>query len=380
MDSTTSATGRDPRSADPTQNNALAAQAGVDGSRAGPSTEPRRTNRTALIVAATAVAAAVLIIGLLWWYESGFVTTDDAFIDTRIVMVSPRVPGQVIAVPVADNQQIQPGAVLARIDPAPYRIALQQARAAERLAETGRGAARANAAVARAALQQALAAYASAEAQAANARADLRRYRFLHKRNAKAVARTQMDQVATAARSISAEARAALQRVVGARAQIAAARAALAGAAARVASARAEVKAARLNLSYTAVTAAQGGYVTQKSVAVGNYVTPGQELMAVVPAKLWVTANFKETDLPLIHVGERVGIHVDACPNADVHGRVTSIQRGSGEAFDLLPPQNATGNYVKIVQRVPVRIDFGPLPHDCVLGPGMSVEPKIRIN
>jgi membrane fusion protein (multidrug efflux system) len=120
--------------------------------------------------------------------------------------------------------------------------------------------------------------------------------------------------------------------------------------------------------------------VTKKSVAIGNYVSPGQELMALVPLKMWVTANLKETDLYLIHPGQRASIHIDACPNADVHGKVWSIQRGSGEAFDLLPPQNATGNYVKVVQRVPVRIAFDTLPSGCVIGPGMSVEPAIRIN
>ncbi len=381
MDSTTSATGRDPRPADPTSNNALAAQAGGGGSPATPPRESRPHSRTLLAIAAIVMVVAIVILGIVaWWYESHIVSTDDAFIATRIMAVSPRVAGQVIAVPVTDNQAVTAGEVLVRIDPTPYRVALQQTLAAERLARTGLAEARANIAVARAALQQALAAYASTRAQAANAVADLHRYRFLRQRNPKAVARTQMDQIATAARSAAAESRAARQRVVGASAQIAAARAARAGAAARVASARAEVKAARLNLDYTTVTATRAGHVTQKSVAVGNYVTPGQELMAIVPQRLWVTANFKETDLYLIHPGQRVSISIDACPNIKARGHITSIQRGSGEAFDLLPPQNATGNYVKIVQRVPVRIDFDALPRSCVLGPGMSVEPEIRLN
>ena len=333
------------------------------------------------MIAGIVVLAVIVIVSIFaWWYESHFLTTEDAFIDTRILAVAPRVAGQVIGVPVTDNQRVATGQVVAQIDPTPYQVALQQSLAAERLAKTGLAQARANIVVAQAAVQQARAAYISAAAQAANARANLTRYRFLHRRNAKAVARTQMDQVRTAARSASAEALAALKRVSGARAQIAAARAALAGAVARVASAHAEVKSTRLDLSYTTVRAAQAGYVTQKSVAVGNYVGPGQELMAIVPQQMWVTANFKETDLSLIHPGQRVSINIDACPNAKVHGHVVSIQRGSGEAFDLLPPQNATGNYVKIVQRVPVRIDFDRLPPHCVIGPGMSVEPDIRVN
>ncbi len=383
MDSTNSAIGRDARPTDSVPNDARAAQAPKDGDAGLPANPPpgrRSRSRTVITIAAAVLLVVALIVGVFaWWYESHFVSTDDAFISTRIVAVSPRVAGQVIAVPVTDNQRVTAGEVLVRIDPTPYRVALQQALAAEQQAKTGLGEARANVEVARAALQQARATYASAEAQADNARANLKRYRFLHKRNAKAVARTQMDQIATAARSAAAEARAARQRVVGATAQIAAAHAAMAGAVARVASARAQVKAARLNLGYTTVTAAQAGHVTQKSVAVGNYVSRGEQLMALVPLKLWVTANLKETELAVIHPGERVSIHIDACPSADARGHVQSIQRGSGEAFDLLPPQNATGNYIKIVQRVPVRIDFDSIPRGCVLGPGMSVEPKIRI-
>ena len=380
MDSTNNENGRDARPEDYASPAAPAAQAG-EGTPAAAVSERRKRRRKLLTTVAAVLFIVIVIVGIaVWWYESHFVSTDDAFIATRVVAIAPRVAGQVIEVPVTDNQSVTAGEVLAKLDPTPYRVALEQARAAEQLAKTGLAQARANIVVAQAALQQARATYASALAQAANAHADLKRYRFLRQRNAKAVSRTQMDQVSTAARSASAQARAALQHVSGAKAQITAARAALAGAVARVASARAGVKSARLNLDYTTVTAAQAGHVTKKSVAVGNYVAPGQELMALVPKKLWVTANFKETELNVIHPGEHVSINIDACPGAEVHGHVASIQRGSGEAFDLLPPQNATGNYVKIVQRVPVRIDFDALPHGCVLGPGMSVEPKIRIN
>ncbi len=331
------------------------------------------------------VAAGVILVGiiagvLIWKYESQFVGTDDAFIDTRIAAVSPRVPGQVIAVPVVDNEKVAAGQVLAQIDPAPFRVALRQSLAAEQLARTGLGQAQANVSVARAAVEQARAAYISTQAQTVNALANLHRYLFLRRRNIKALARTQLDQVEAAARSAKAQLRAARQKVVGARAQLEAAHAAVAGARARVASARAQVAAARLDLSYTTVRAAEAGHVTKKLVAIGNYVSPGQELMALVPLTMWVTANLKETDLYLIHPGQRASIHIDACPNATVHGKVQSIQRGSGVAFDLLPPQNATGNYVKVVQRVPVRITFDALPSGCVLGPGMSVEPEIRIN
>ncbi len=358
-------------------------QAGVEGGsgRPDPARDRRQRGRAAITAAVGAVLVILIVAGaLVWWYESHFVSTDDAFVDSRTVAVSPRVSGQVIGVPVTDNEKVAVGQVLLQIDPTPYRLALQQAVAAEQLARTGLGQSRAQVAVASAALEQARASLVSAEAQEQNAMANLHRYLFLRRHNIKALARTQLDQVQAAARSARAELNAARQKVVGARAQIEAAHAAVAGATARVANAHAQVAAARLDLGYTTVRAAQAGHVAQKSVAVGNYVSRGQELMALVPLGVWVTANLKETDLYLIHPGERASIHIDACPSAKVRGHVQSIQRGSGEAFALLPPQNATGNYIKIVQRVPVRITFDRLPRDCVLGPGMSVEPKIRID
>lgn len=346
-----------------------------------PSPTAQRWPRRRLVLIALAIAVLLAIgVAYAWWYESHFLSTDDAFVDTRVTAVSPRVPGRVIAVPVTDNQKVAAGQVLARIDPTTYGVAVQQALAAEQLARTGLGQARANVAVARAAVQQARASLISTQAQTANAMANLHRYLFLRRHNIKALARTQLDQVRAAARSAQAQLYAAQQKVVGAQAQLGASHAAVAGAIARVASARSQVKAARLNLGYTTIRAARAGHVAQKSVAVGNYISPGQELMALVPLKVWVTANFKETDLYLIHSGERVRIHIDACPRVDARGHVVSIQRGSGEAFDLLPPQNATGNYIKIVQRVPVRIDFDSIPKGCVLGPGMSVEPDVRIH
>jgi membrane fusion protein (multidrug efflux system) len=119
--------------------------------------------------------------------------------------------------------------------------------------------------------------------------------------------------------------------------------------------------------------------VTRKSVVVGNYVQVGQQLMAIVPHEVWVTANFKETQLPNMKPGQPVQISVDAFPDVELHGQVQSIQRGSGAVFSLLPPQNATGNYVKVVQRVPVKITFDDIPQGLRLSPGMSVEPTVKV-
>jgi membrane fusion protein (multidrug efflux system) len=121
------------------------------------------------------------------------------------------------------------------------------------------------------------------------------------------------------------------------------------------------------------------GTIAQKTVAPGNYVQPGTQLMAIVPLQVWITANYKETQLDLMRVNQKVTVKVDACPHAKIEGHVDSIQRGAGQAFAILPPENATGNYVKVVQRVPVKIVIDQAPKDCPLGPGMSVQPKVKV-
>jgi membrane fusion protein (multidrug efflux system) len=149
---------------------------------------------------------------------------------------------------------------------------------------------------------------------------------------------------------------------------------------ANLAQATAQRDQAKLNLSYATVTAAQPGRVVQLSGAVGQYAQPGTALAMFVPDDIWVTANFKETQLDHMRPGEKVSMHIDAYPDHALEGHVASVQPGSGTAFSLLPAQNATGNYVKIVQRVPVKIVLDHPPADVALGPGMSVEPSVRVD
>jgi len=208
---------------------------------------------------------------------------------------------------------------------------------------------------------------------------DLERYQTLHQANPKAVSQTQLDQIVTAADNAKAQREAAEEQVRGAAAQMDVTRVQITGAAARLKTLQAQVQEAQLNVGYTRIVAPFAGHVTQKSVALGSYVAPGQQLMALVPLDLWVTANFKETQLALMRPSQSVEIAVDACPNIKLSGHVDSIQRGSGQAFALLPPENATGNFVKVVQRVPVKIILDRIPRDCVLGPGMSVEPRVQV-
>ncbi len=147
-----------------------------------------------------------------------------------------------------------------------------------------------------------------------------------------------------------------------------------------LAQAQAQRDQATLNLSYTRVTAAQPGRVVQLSGAVGEFAVQGRALTMFVPDDIWVTANFKETQLDDMRPGQKATLKIDAYPSREIQGHVASIQPGSGPAFSLLPPENATGNYVKIVQRVPVKIHMDNPPADVTLGPGMSVEPSIRTN
>jgi membrane fusion protein (multidrug efflux system) len=149
---------------------------------------------------------------------------------------------------------------------------------------------------------------------------------------------------------------------------------------ASLAQASAERDQARLNLSYTTVTAAQAGRVVNLTAAAGQFAQPGTNLTMFVPDEIWVTANFKETQLDAMRPGQPVTLEVDAYPERAIHGHVDSVQPGSGTAFSLLPAQNATGNYVKIVQRVPVKLVMHNLPKDVALGPGMSVVPKVRVD
>ncbi|HET9105900.1 MAG TPA: HlyD family secretion protein [Steroidobacteraceae bacterium] len=341
--------------------------------------EPWFKRRGVVIAGGLILLLLVVLIGAWWWYESGIETTDDAFLEAHVVDVSPQIAGQVTRVLVEENQLVHAGQPLVEIDPSQFRLALQQSQASEEQAQTALGQAKASVAVAQASLAQADADVASARATAVRARQDLKRYDHLRTINPRAIARSTIDQAVAAARSANAQLRAARQRVQSALAQIDSAKAAVAGARARIATARAAAARARLNLGYTMVDARVEGHVANRTVAVGTYVTPGQQMMAIVPLHLWVRANFKEDMIASLRPGQRVTIHIDACPQADARGHIESIQRGSGEAFALLPPENATGNYIKVVQRVPVRIALDTIPSGCVLGPGMSVEPTVKV-
>jgi membrane fusion protein, multidrug efflux system len=339
----------------------------------------RRVSRRTLLIAGLVLVGVVALVGLLYWqYVRHFESTDDAFIDTHLVRVSPQIAGQVLRVYVTDNQLVRAGQPIADLDASQPQAALDQALANETQSQTELAQAQAQLTSAQAAHEQASANAVAANAQAVNARRDYERYTRLKVTNPRAVAQIQLDQSEAANRSTAAQLTAAQQQVRSAGVQIAVAQTQIAGAQAKIKAEEAAAQSARINLAYTHVAAPLDGHVAQLAVAVGNYISPGGQLMAIVPLRVWVTANFKETQLAEMRPGQAARVHVDAC-EVDLDGRVDSIQRGAGQAFQLLPPQNATGNWVKVVQRVPVKIVLDNYPRDCPIGPGMSVEPRVSV-
>ena len=311
-------------------------------------------------------------------YAEHFESTDDAFIAARQSALAPKVSGYITAVPVTDNEHVAAGEVIARIDDRDYRIALDQA-------EAQVAAAQASIENIDAQLQVQQAQISANEAQVEQAQAALVfaeqqnwRYQELAQKGSGTIQNAQ--QYSSQLRQQQAALASAQATLKLAQRQIEALKAQRSSAVASLAQAKAQRDQAQLNLSYTTVTAAQPGRVVNLSAAVGQFAQPGTNLTMFVPDQIWVTANFKEIQLDRMRPGEPATLAIDAYPERTIHGHVDSVQPGSGTAFSLLPAQNATGNYVKIVQRVPVKIVMDDPPTDVALGPGMSVVPTVRID
>jgi membrane fusion protein (multidrug efflux system) len=332
-------------------------------------------------IAGGIIAATLIIAGLLYWsHARQYQSTDDAFVDAHIVRIAPQVAGVLQWVAPADNRHVRAGQLLAVIAPSGRQAQKEQAQAevAQAIAQVKQ--AEGQLAAAQAAHDRAIADAMSPEAQAAKVRRDLARYEQLARLDTAAVAATQLDQARSQATSASAQALAARRQVRSAEADIAVARRQIEAAQAQVAAAQARVRQADVTLGDLRLLAPVNGQVVNRTVNIGSYVAPGTQLMAIVPDHMWVTANFKETQLTHMAPGQHVDIRIDAFPGVRFEGHVDSIQRGAGQAFALLPPQNESGNYVKVVQRVPVRILFDrPDPRRWAIGPGMSVVPRVKV-
>ncbi len=330
------------------------------------------------------VVGGLIIGGVLYWLHARqFESTDDAFVDTHIVRLAPQVAGTLVQVADIDNRHVEAGRLLAVIKASGRDAQVAEAQANESQARAQFAQAQAQVTAAEAQRQQAAAQARVPMAAAVKAQQDLARYEALLRLDPSAVAGQQLDQARATARQTAADAAAAREQIDTATAQISVARKQVGAAKSVIDARRAQVDQANVTIGDLRLTAPVAGQVVNRSVNVGSYVAPGTQLMAIVPDQMWVTANFKETQLTLMKIGQPVDIHVDAYPGVDFKGHVDSIQRGAGQAFALLPPQNATGNYVKVVQRVPVRIVFdaknGPDPKRYPIGPGMSVVPTVKV-
>lgn len=361
--------------------------------------KPKSKRRLVIFGVILVVAAGA---GGWWWYSNrNFESTDDAFIDGDAGSVAPRIAGTIAALHVTDNQFIHAGDPIVDLDPADETVALTQAKANLAAAQANLALTKATVA---ATLDQAISSLASAEATISSTTAQANSADALAVRAIADVARAQslvrtndtskqnLDAAVASAKSTKAQAIAAHQQIKVAETERDTAKGKLAEAEtgpqqiavqeAAVAQAQAAVDNAALQLSYTKIVAPRDGTVTQRAVNIGDQVQRGQTIASLVFSHPWVTANFKETQLDRMRLGQPVKITVDALNGRVYHGHVDSIMRGTGSRFALLPTENATGNYVKVVQRVPVKIVFDDLPpeDEAVLGLGLSVVPSVDVS
>src|SRR5246127_523560 len=341
---------------------------------AGP--KPKRSRRFLLL---GAIGGALLIGGAVWYFlNAGYETTDDAMIEAHVIEVSPKVSAHVKAVHFDDNYLVKRGQLLIELDPRDFEVNLASAQASLASAKSKLTQAEAQQNVANAGLGQAKADLVSAQATADNAQADLKRNQQLYQTHV--IDRREYDASVAQAKSDVANVESDAKKVTSQEAQIQLAAAQYSAASAEEKQAEAQLRQAELQVSYTQIYAPFDGRVTKKSVEPGNYVQPGQTLFSLVPPEVWVTANFKETQLKNMRAGQPVSIQVDAVPGHDFKAHVDSFQIGTGGRFTLLPPENATGNFVKVVQRVPVKIVFDePASKLERLWAGESVEPRVNV-
>ncbi|MGN6669725.1 MAG: efflux RND transporter periplasmic adaptor subunit [Trinickia sp.] len=333
-----------------------------------------------------AIVVVLLAIGaFVWWFMTrNQESTDDAYTDGNAITIAPKVAGYVVSLAVNDNVYVHKGDVLLKIDPREYRAQVDDARAQLGLALAQLQTAQVGLDIARVRYP---AEYRQAQAQTASARADLRQaqasYNREHSVDARATSQQSIDAAdakRASARASVTEARAQLATASLVRQQIRQAVATVDERREQVNEARAKLEQAELNLSWCEIKSPSDGWVTRRNVQLGTYLQPGASLFSIVTPQIWITANYKESQLDAMRPGDKVTIAVDAYPNLTLHGHVDSIQQGSGSRFSAFPSENATGNFVKIVQRVPVKIviDSG-MPTDHPLPLCLSVEPTVYL-
>ncbi len=337
----------------------------------------KKDHRKKIVIGIVVLVLLILVTIYYFIFIAPYEDTDDAFIDGYTTLIAPRVSGPVVKLLIDDNQWVKAGDLLVEIDPRDYEASLALAKADLAAAQSQVDSAQAQVQVSESKVVQAQAAVVAAEAEDAQASADMKRYETVESR---AVSKSAYDLAEARARSTAADLDSAHSQVIAAQADVELSKAGVGTAQAAVGQAQARLDQAELNLSYTKITAPFDGRITARSVQLGNYISPGQALFALVPRYVWVTANFKETQLTYMRPGQPVMVHIDAYPFHNFKAKVDSLQAGTGARFSLLPPENAVGNYVKVVQRVPVKIVFDEdLPTNLDISPGISVEPKVRV-
>lgn len=329
-----------------------------------------------IVPTATAIALVLLGIGAAI-HSTYFQSTDDAFVEGRLITVAPRVSGPVVNLLVDDNDNVEAGQLLVEIDPTDYEVKLHEteAKLAQAKAELNvtekeveRGEANVN---------QTFEDISSTQSKLNFAQKDHKRYTAMYKSGI--VSKQDYENSKTKLEVSEAENKAAAERSEAAKHALASNQAKTESMEANIKRLEAEVEQAKLNLKYTKIYAPQSGKVSARSVEKGNYLQVGQPLMQIVPEEVWVVANFKEIQLTNMKEHQPVSIKVDTYPGKRFKGEVQSIQRATGAKSSLFPPENAVGSYVKIVQRVPVKIIFKEDISDYNIVPGMSVVPKVKV-
>ena len=351
---------------------------GDEPDKAGPGKPPAYKRRAVLITVGVVLLVGIGAAVLYWLHARHYESTDDAYIDGDVAQISPRVAAQVLALHINDNMFVHKGDLLIELDPTDYQVALEQAKAQAGSAAGKLDQARAQVGSARAAVTQAEAEIEAARVALENSTRELDRLQNVDER---ARSQQQLDNAIAAQRTAQAQVSQAGAKQASAEAGQATAKASVKAAEGELRTAQAQVHHAEVNLSYCRIYSPSDGRVTQRTVEVGNYVQVGQAMFLLVSTEVWVTANFKETQLKYMRPNEPVTIRIDAWPGGTFAGHVDSIQAGSGSRFSVLPAENATGNFVKVVQRVPVKIVFDHLgePAGWVLAPGLSVVPRVRV-
>jgi membrane fusion protein (multidrug efflux system) len=344
----------------------------------------KKPGKKPLIILAVVVIL-LAIVAFIWWFATrNEITTDDAYTDGNAITMAPKVSGYVVKLSVNDNVYVHKGDLLVVIDKRDYQAQVDQAQAQVGLAMAQLNAAQVQLDIARI---QYPAQYRQARAQTSSAEANFRQaqaaYLRQHTVDQRATSQQNVDTADAQRQSASAsveQARAQQQTASLVPQQIRQAEAAVEERKQQVRQAEAQLEQARLNLSYCEVRSPSDGWITRRNVQLGTFLQAGVSLFAIVTPQVWVTANFKETQLERMRPGDKVKVEVDAYPSLDLRGHVDSVQLGSGSRFSAFPAENATGNFVKIVQRVPVKIiiDRG-LPRDQPLGLGISVTPKVYL-